>query len=83
MQVLYASLVVAGQEFTHYEWDQLLLEAGLVAAALAPSVLPSQPQSAPPPSGIALLLSRMLLFKFMVMSGTEKVRIQTHALLSS
>ena len=78
VQVLYASLVVAGQEFTNYEWDQLLLEAGLVAAAIAPSILPSQPKSAPPPSGLALLLARLLLFKFLIMSGSEKVPIQKH-----
>ena len=34
--VFYLSLVVAGQVFLGYQWDSLLLEAGLLAVLLTP-----------------------------------------------
>ena len=35
--LLYLSLVAVGQEFLSFQWDVLLLEAGLLAVFLAPS----------------------------------------------
>ncbi|TQV76026.1 DUF393 domain-containing protein [Exilibacterium tricleocarpae] len=58
---LYLSLVHAGQDFTRFQWDMLLLECGFAALLLWYSR----------PLGIWLL--RWLMFRFMWMSGLAKV----------
>ena len=58
---LYLSLVHAGQDFTRFQWDTLLLECGFTALLLLYS----------PRLGIWLL--RWLMFRFMWMSGLMKV----------
>ncbi|MFQ5749259.1 MAG: lipase maturation factor family protein, partial [Planctomycetota bacterium] len=69
----YLSLTLAGTVFLGYQWDALLLEAGLLAVFLAPgSFFPSQRRRSPP-SGPALFLLRWLLFRLMFLSGTGKL----------
>jgi lipase maturation factor 1 len=59
--LLYLSLVHAGQYFTHFQWDNLLLEAGFLAILL--------------PGGTRLVvwLFRWLLFRLRFESGLSKL----------
>lgn len=59
--VLYLSLFHAGQVFTNYQWDLLLLEAGFLGWLLSSG------------SRIPLWLLRWLLFRFMFLSGAVKL----------
>jgi hypothetical protein len=61
LYLLYLSLVHAGQYFTHFQWDNLLLEAGLLAILL--------------PGGTRLVvwLFRWLLFRLRFESGLSKL----------
>jgi hypothetical protein len=70
---LYLSLAVVGQVFLGYQWDALLLEAGLLAVFLAPGGLwPRLPRESPPPP-LAVWLFRWLLFRLMFGSGVVKL----------
>ena len=70
---LYLSLVTVGQEFLAFQWDVLLLEAGLLAIIVAPSgVAPAI--RATPPSSMAVALMRWLVFRLYFESGLVKVR---------
>jgi lipase maturation factor 1 len=69
---LYLSLTVVGQNFLSFQWDALLLEAGLVAILWAPlRWLPRGQQ--PPASTVARWLLVFLLFKLMFLSGLTKL----------
>src|SRR5262249_5090216 len=60
---LYLSLTVAGQVFFEFQWDILLLEAGVVAVLVAgPGWTPRAARAAPVPR-LALLLVQVLLFR--------------------
>lgn len=59
--VLYLSLVVAGQEFTSYQWDLLLLESGFLAIFLRLHPL------------LVAWLFRWLLARYLFMSGVVKL----------
>ncbi len=59
--LLYLSLVQAGQTFTNFQWDYLLLEAGFLAILL------------PTGSPIAVWLFRWLLFRLRFLSGAAKL----------
>jgi len=59
--LLYLSIVEAGQEFTHFQWDVFLLETGFLAILLTWG------------SGIIILLFRWLLARFMFMGGVVKL----------
>ena len=59
--LLYLTVCIAGQTFLSFQWDLLLLEAGLLAALL------------PLRTRIAPLLFRLLLFRFMFLSGCVKL----------
>jgi len=61
LYVLYLSLFYAGQEFTGFQWDLLLLESGFLALLLSIATKP----------GIWLL--RWLMFRFMLLSGAVKL----------
>jgi predicted DCC family thiol-disulfide oxidoreductase YuxK len=61
LYVLYLSLFYAGQTFTGFQWDVLLLESGFLALFLSMATKP----------GIWLL--RWLLFRFMFLSGAVKL----------
>ena len=71
--LLYLSLVVVGREFLGYQWDALLLEAGLLSAFTAPWALRHRLTDArnPPVIGRALLL--WLLVRLTVESGMVKL----------
>ncbi len=58
---LYLSIVVAGQDFTAFQWDGLLLEAGFLAIFL------------PWGSKIIVFLYRLLITRFMLMGGIVKL----------
>ncbi len=59
--VLYLSFVYAGQLFTNYQWDQLLLEAGFLAIFLTAG------------SRIIVWLYRWLIFRFLFLAGVMKL----------
>lgn len=68
----YLSLVVAGQDFYSFQWDILLLEAGLLAIFSAPwSWRPTLAARAP--SRLAHFLLVWLLFRLMFSSGVVKL----------
>lgn len=68
--VLYLSLCVVGADFMSYQWDALLLEAGLIALFLAPW---RSRRSRTETSRGALWLLRLLLIKVMLESGLVKL----------
>jgi len=71
--LVYLSLVTVGRDFLGFQWDNLLLEAGLLAVFFAPlQWLPGRAREAPP-SRLLLWLLRLLLFKLMFLSGCVKL----------
>jgi len=70
--ILYLSLDVAGQIFLEFQWDLLLLEAGLLALFLAPPRrwLVKSGLEAP---RLSLFLLRWLLFRLIFSSGIVKL----------
>ena len=71
--LLYLSLVAVGQEFLSFQWDVLLLEAGLLAVFLAASGRWRRGAPPPPPSRVALWLLWWLFFRLMFGSGLVKL----------
>ncbi|MGD0835642.1 MAG: lipase maturation factor family protein [Polyangia bacterium] len=71
--VLYLSLVVVGREFFAFQWDNLLLETGLLAAFLAPAGWQARRSVTRTAPALALWLPRLLLFKLMLSSGCVKL----------
>jgi lipase maturation factor 1 len=70
--LFYLSLTVAGQEFLGYQWDSLLLEAGLLAILLTPwSAWLRSARDKPWP--FAVWLVRWLVFRLMFLSGVVKL----------
>jgi hypothetical protein len=67
---LYLSLVVVGQDFLAFQWDSLLLEAGLLAVLLAPGPR-ARPREPTPVLGLVLLW--FLLFRLLFESGVGKL----------
>jgi hypothetical protein len=65
--LLYLSVSVAGQTFLWFQWDALLLEAGLLAIVYAPTA----PGRAPSPAMRWLVC--WLLFRLMFLSGITKL----------
>jgi predicted DCC family thiol-disulfide oxidoreductase YuxK len=70
---LYLSLSGITREFCWFQWDALLLEAGLLAVFLAPWRWWSRPADDPAPSRLALWALRALLFKLFVSSAVVKI----------
>lgn len=68
----YLSFVVTGDVFMGFQWDSLLLEAGLLAVWMAPGRLWQGRGPAPPPRGSVFLL-HWLLFRLMFLSGLVKL----------
>jgi hypothetical protein len=68
----YLSLVSVGQPFLGYQWDALLLEAGLLAILLAPWGL-RLGRAAGGPSPAAIWLVRWLVFRLLFLSGVVKL----------
>jgi predicted DCC family thiol-disulfide oxidoreductase YuxK len=71
--IAYLSLVSVGQDFLSFQWDSLLLEAGLIAILLAPWRGWSRPGSDPAPPRLAVWLTRWLLFRLMFSSAAAKL----------
>ena len=69
----YLSLATAGQIFLGYQWDALLLEAGLLAILLAPAGLRPRADAHPAAPAPCLWLLRWLLFRLMLSSGAVKL----------
>jgi hypothetical protein len=71
---LYLSLMVCGQAFLNFQWDALLLEAGLLSLMVAPDgIAPRRPTAEPRPWAPGIWLLRVLLFKLMFLSGATKL----------
>ncbi len=68
----YLSLAVTGDVFMGFQWDALLLEAGLIAVFLAPWRFWSPPRPLRDPPRAAWLLMYWLLFRLMFLSGFVK-----------
>ena len=70
---LYLSLTTAGQVFFGYQWDALLLEAGLLAVLYSPLDWLLRRNAKIAPSTVVILLLRLLLFRLMFSSGVGKL----------
>jgi predicted DCC family thiol-disulfide oxidoreductase YuxK len=70
---LYLSLATAGREFLSFQWDNLLLETGLLAVLLGPMQILPRPLREKAPSSAVIWLIRLLLFKLMFLSGVVKL----------
>lgn len=74
--LLYLSGATAGRDFFYYQWDNLLLEAGLLAVFLpARGTLAdfARRRSLPEPSPVVVFLVRWLLFRLLFESGLAKL----------
>ncbi len=74
--VLYLSGITAGRDFFYYQWDNLLLEAGLLAIVLPArgSILDLvRGRPLPEPSPAVIFLFRWLLFRLLFESGLAKL----------
>jgi hypothetical protein len=70
---LYLSWVHVGQVFLGFQWDALLLEAGLLAVWLAPWGWRVALAQTPPPTAAPLFLLRWLVFRVFLLSGLVKL----------
>ncbi len=73
MWILYLSLVSVGQDFTAFQWDSLLLEAGFLAIFLVPFRRSVSYRSRLEASSIVMWLYRFLLFRLTFSSGAVKL----------
>lgn len=71
--VFYLSIVNAGQVFTSFQWDILLLEAGFLAIFFAPLSWRLGTPRAAPVSRVVRWLIQWLLVRLMVLSGVVKL----------
>ena len=71
--ILYLSLVTVGQDFLSFQWDVLLLEAGLLAIFFAPLRIRDTLTRVSQSSAAFLWLLRWLLFRLMFASGFVKL----------
>ena len=71
--ILYLSLVTIGQVFLSFQWDVLLLEAGLLAIFFAPLRIRDTLTRVSQSSAAFLWLLRWLLFRLMFASGFVKL----------
>ena len=70
--LFYLSLTVAGQVFLQFQWDMLLLEAGLLAIFLAPPLRLRLGRALAAPA-LSRFLLVWLLFRLMLSSGVVKL----------
>jgi hypothetical protein len=71
--LFYLSLTVVGQDFLGFQWDNLLLEAGVLLIFLLPHPLRIQFKPSVRPSIVIIWLLRWLLFRLMFESGMVKL----------
>lgn len=74
--VVYLSLTTAGQAFLSFQWDNLLLEAGLLAILTASPVWYARLSRPPEPSRLVVFLLHWLLFRLMFAAGYVKLASQ-------
>ncbi|KAI6646711.1 Lipase maturation factor 1 [Oopsacas minuta] len=72
--LLYHSLVNVGQIWYSFGWESQLLETGFLAIFLCPFLSLSQLPPHTPPSLIAILGNRWLIFRIMLGAGLIKIR---------
>jgi hypothetical protein len=70
---LYLSLATICREFLGFQWDNLLLETGLLGIIFAPGALHPANELSAPISKTGLWLLRWLLFRLMFASGCVKL----------
>lgn len=70
---LYLSLALVGSPFLDFQWDALLLEAGLLAVLFAPGGLRPFGRDEPAPSDAVRWSVYLLVFKLFVLSGAVKL----------
>lgn len=70
---LYLSFVSLGRDFFYFQWDSLLLEAGLLAVLVAPWRLRPEFRTAPSPPPLAQFWLQWLLFRVIFLSGIVKL----------
>lgn len=70
---LYLSFVAVGSPFLDFQWDVLLLEAGLLAVLYAPGGLRPFGRGESEPSDLVRWLVYALLFKLLLLSGALKL----------
>ena len=70
---LYLSVSIAGQVFWSFQWDILLLEAGLLAILAAPWRLRMRWRQPDEPPRVAVFLFHLLVFKLIFLSGWVKL----------
>ena len=71
--LLYLSLTSAGQVFLQFQWDALLLEAGLLAVVYAPLFAAISPRPRPEPPAVVRWVIWGLVFKLTFLSGITKI----------
>ena len=71
--ILYLSLATVSGDFLSFQWDALLLEAGLLAMFLAPAAWRHRLRDAADPPRVARWLVWWLLFRLMLGSGIVKL----------
>ena len=71
---LYLSFVSLGRDFFFFQWDSLLLEAGLLGVLVAPWRLRSERGAAPSPPPLASFWLQWLLFRVLFLSGVVKLK---------
>ena len=71
--LIYLSLTSVCGVFLSFQWDNLLLETGLLSIFLGPWQLLPRPSRERPASLTVLWLLRLLLFKLMFLSGVVKL----------
>ncbi|VVM07352.1 hypothetical protein MAMC_01567 [Methylacidimicrobium cyclopophantes] len=70
---LYLSFVSLGRDFFFFQWDSLLLEAGLLAVLVAPWRWRPEFGTAPSPPPLAHFWLQWLLFRVLFLSGVVKL----------
>jgi hypothetical protein len=71
LYVLYLSIITVGQTFFSFQWDALLLEAGVAAILVTPFGF--WPAWQIPTSRIGIYVLRFLIFRLMLESGLVKI----------
>jgi lipase maturation factor 1 len=69
----YLSLSVVGRDFLSFQWDALLLEAGLLAMFISPLTWLDTPRARTDPPRVGVWLMLWLLFRLMFGSGVVKL----------
>lgn len=72
--LLYHSIVNVGQTWYSFGWESQILECGFIAIFLVPLISLRKIDEKSPPSFVAILLYRWLIFRIMIGAGLIKIR---------